>query len=275
MTDAAGDALRHDPTIERSDAYYAMHSSDECAALAEELLQSGAEDGRAIGLRLLCRAAVGETRFHAALADAAVVAARDSSAQVRAAAAHIAGEVPTVRSIDLLVGLVRDRSAEVRAAVAGSLALADDAEPPNPRVVGALLLLTADGDALVRDLAAFALGTQLTTADNAAVRAALHRLLLEPDTDDAYPAAEAAMGLALRGDSSVAAVIAERLRAGGAGQLWLDAAAALALPELLPALCAIREPGDDVNDPWVQALDRAIAACGPGNGTTSGAAATP
>ena len=261
--DAAGDALRQDPTIEHLDAFYATHSSDECTELAHELLASTSDHARAIGLRLLCRAALSESHLEAAMGAAAVVAARDGSAEVREAAAHVAGEVPTAMSIDLLVGLVRDRSFEVRAAVAGSLALADDAEPPNPRVVGALLLLTADAHALVRDMAAFALGTQLPTADNGAVRAALHRLLIEPDTADAYPAAEAAMGLALRGDASVATVIAERLRAGGAGQLWLDAAGALALPALLPALCALREPGDDESDPWVQALDKAIAACGP------------
>ncbi len=259
--DAAGDAFREHPSMHGLDAFYATHSSAECADTGRDLLSSADHSARAVGMHLLSRAARGEPPLHRALADAAVIAARDPSDDVRAAAAHAAGELPTTRSIDLLIGLVRDRSPEVRRAVAGSLALADDAEPPNPRVVGALLLLLADAAAVVRDMAAFALGTQLCVADSAAIRAALHRLIDEPDTDDAYPAAEAAMGLALRGDHSVARAIAERLRSGGAGQLWLDAAAALAAPDLLPVLCALREPGDDESDPWVQALHTAIAAC--------------
>ncbi|MCU1678901.1 MAG: hypothetical protein JWM93_3659 [Frankiales bacterium] len=268
MTDAAANALREQPTVGRLDAYYATHSSVACAELAHELLRATGAEARAVGLRLLCRAAFGEPQLHDALDGAAVVAARDASVAVRAAAAHVAGEVPTMRSIDVLVSLVRDISPDVRSAVASSLPLATDSEAPNPRVVGALMLLTADADATVRDFAAFGLGAQLPAADNAAVRAALHRLLDEPDTDDAYPAAEAAMGLALRGDASVAPVIAERLRRGG-GQRWLDAAAALALPDLLTTLCALRERGDDETDPWVQALDKAIAACDPGNGPSA------
>jgi hypothetical protein len=263
--DAASDAFREQPTVERLEAYYAMHSSQECAELAHDLLRAADGDARAAGLRLLSRAALGEPHIHDALDDAAVLAARDVSVAVRVAAAYAAGEVPTTRSIDVLVSLVRDTSSDVRSAVASSLPLATDSQAPNPRVVGALVLLTADADATVRDFAAFGLGAQLPGADNAAVRAALHRLLDEPDTDEAYPAAEAAMGLALRGDATVAPVIAERLRRGG-GQLWLDAAATLAVPDLLPTLCALRGPGDDEADPWVQALEKAIAACSDGEG---------
>jgi HEAT repeat protein len=269
--DTAADALREGPSVERLDAYYATHSSDECAELARELLHSSDKDARAIGLRLLGRAAAHEQHLHGALDEAVVAAARDGAVSVRVAAAVVAGEVPTTRSIDVLVALVWDASLEVRSTVASSLPLTTDPQAPNPRVVGALQLLTADDDALVRDFAAFSLGTQLPGADNPAVRAALHRLLDDPDTDDAYPAAEAAVGLALRGDASVAPVIVERLRRGGAGQLWLDAAAALALPELLPTLCSLREPGDDATDPWVVALDKAIAACEPGTGAAGSA----
>jgi len=266
--DAAADGPPSDLTLDGLDEFAAAHTSHECSARARELLSAADEESREVGVHLFSLAALNEPELHDALDEVVVASARDASAEVRATAAHVAGEVPTRLSVDVLVGLVRDASVTVRRSVAGSLPLTTDDESPNPRVVGALLLLIADADAVVRDMAAFGLGTQMAGVDTPAVRAALRRLLDEPDGVDAYPAAEAAMGLALRGDTSVAPVLAERLRSQGtnAGRLWLDAAAVLASPELLPALEALREPDDDADDPWVQALDAAIAACAAAGG---------
>ena len=111
----------------------------------------------------------------------------------------------------------------------------------------------------MRDWAATGLGS-LDNADSPTVREALRRLLDEPDSADAYPAAEAAYALASFGDADVVPVIAARLN-DEVGMLWLTAAAATGDARLLPALTALTEPDEDGTDPWVQQLHNAIDSC--------------
>lgn len=94
------------------------------------------------------------------------------------------------------------------------------------------------------------------------MRAGLRGLLHERDTKEAYPAAEAALGLARRADPHVYPVIAARLSVDS-GSPWLEAAAALGDPRLLPVLQSLREPGDQPDDPWVQDLEEATRRCTP------------
>ncbi|MEU4553496.1 HEAT repeat domain-containing protein [Micromonospora violae] len=124
----------------------------------------------------------------------------------------------------------------------------------------ALIGRLADGDATVRDWAAFALGSQLDV-DSPQIRAGLRGLLVESDTDEAYPAAEAALGLARRGDPSAFAAIVDRLTRPNPGSLCLRAAAELADPRLTPALVQLRAPDNEPDDPWVEELEHAIACC--------------
>jgi hypothetical protein len=95
----------------------------------------------------------------------------------------------------------------------------------------------------------------------APLRAGLRDLLHEPDTDEAYPAAEAAFGFARRADPEVQPVIAERIGHPTVGALWLRAAGELADPRLLPALQRLRALGDAADDPWVRHLEDAISRC--------------
>lgn len=130
---------------------------------------------------------------------------------------------------------------------------------PNP-ATRALIARLADPDPIVRDAAAFVLGEQWDV-DDPNLRAGLRGLLHEPDTDEAYPAAEAAFGLARRADPEVHTVIAERLRHPTVGALWLRAAGELGDPRLLPALVQLRAPDNEPADPWVAHLEEAIRRC--------------
>jgi hypothetical protein len=160
-----------------------------------------------------------------------------------------------------LLLLVDHADPYVRAGVAGALLSTDPDPTAEGATVQALLRLTRDEDPRVRDWAATSLGI-LDQVDSSAIRDALRALLDEPDTTEAYPAAEAAWALAVRGDDEVVEVIATRLD-DSAGKLWLTAAATTRSPLLLERLKALTEPDEDLTDPWVLALQHAIASCSP------------
>ena len=162
-------------------------------------------------------------------------------------------------ALSLLLNLVDHADPGIRREVASHLPWADRDADADSASVAALVLLTHDPVALVRDWAATGLGF-LDDADSPAVREALRRLLDEPDSADAYPAAEAAYALATFGDADVVPVIAARLD-DEVGMLWLTAAEASGDARLLPALIALTAPDEDLTDPWVQQLHDAIESC--------------
>lgn len=135
----------------------------------------------------------------------------------------------------------------VRYAVAYSLAGHDD-EP----AVRALVALSADEEANVRDWATFALGS-LTELDTPALRAALRARLTDPDPDTR---GEALKGLAQRRDWCALDAIRAELARPDADEGAVEAAVALADPRLVPALEGARRrwPGSA----W---LEGAIDAC--------------
>jgi HEAT repeat protein len=190
------------------------------------------------------------------LAEGAVL---DMDARVRRAVVAAVGGNADRRGRDRLLYLANDPDPEVRAAVAGGLPLVLEDPTAHDLAVQTLIGLTKDAEVRVRDMAAFALGTQLDV-DSPSIRAALVDLLSEPDTDDAYPAAEAAVGLARRHDPAVLPAIVSRLESASVGILWLQAAAELCDPQLLLPLLSLRGPDDQSDDPWVQALSMAILA---------------
>jgi len=201
-----------------------------------------------------------------ALIAHATAGCTDPDAAVREALADALGKQSgQQRCVALLMRLLNDADAAVRRIAAFSLAITlDEPSSTNP-AVRLLIARLADADPTVRDAAAFVLGEQLDV-DSSQLRAGLRRLLHEPDTEEAYPAAEAAFGLARRGDPEVHTVIAERLRHPTVGALWLRAAAELGDPRLQPALLQLRAPDNEADDPWVQHLEDAIRRCAtPGN----------
>lgn len=157
-----------------------------------------------------------------------------------------------------LLVLVDHPDPAVRAGVADVLPSADPDASADSASIHALLSLTQDEVARVRDFAATGLGL-LDDVDSEEIRAALRRLLDEVDSDEAYPAAEAAHALAARQDPAVIEVIRRRLT-DGVGVLWLEAATLCRSSHLLPALRSLTSPDEDLTDPWVVALHEAIDA---------------
>jgi hypothetical protein len=139
----------------------------------------------------------------------------------------------------------------------------------DPAVIGALVALSRDPEAAVRDFATFALGSQLdANSDN--VREALAARLHDSDLPTA---GEALVGLARRQDPRALAMVLEQL-----GHLRLtghvvEAAAELADPSALPMLLELREEIGRIGTER-SLLDRAIAACA-GSALPSRAASTP
>jgi hypothetical protein len=215
-----------------------------------------AEGYLALGLAALDRPpALGVLLAHAEAGCA------DPDAEVRECVAealgHHSGER---RCVPFLLRLLDDVDADVRRCAAFGLGITVDEPAPDHPAVRALIARLADPEGIVRDAAAFVLGEQFDV-DGPDLRAGLRGLLHEPDTAEAYPAAEAAFGLARRGDPEVRAVIAERLDRPGVGALWLRAAGELADPRLLPALLRLRAPDNEADDPWVRDLEDAIERC--------------
>ncbi|MEU7873850.1 HEAT repeat domain-containing protein [Dactylosporangium sp. NPDC049140] len=126
-------------------------------------------------------------------------------------------------ALPLLLPLARHPDPGVRRAVAQALPSVLGEAPPDD-TVHALILLSADRDADVRDWACFALGTQLSEVDSATVRDALAARLDDPHDDTRC---EALLGLARRRDAQVLPVLHERLARDNVYSLEIDAAGAL------------------------------------------------
>lgn len=118
------------------------------------------------------------------------------------------------------------------------------------QAIDGLIELSADADEDVRDWATFGLG-QLTEANTPAIRAALHARIDDPC--DAVRG-EAIEGLAKRGDRSVVPVLVRELLEGVSLPL-LNAATALATPDLCEVLDAVRNDGLVVQTTGTQGYD--------------------
>ncbi|KAJ3053542.1 hypothetical protein HK102_011687, partial [Quaeritorhiza haematococci] len=133
------------------------------------------------------------------------------------------------------VSAAADRSAhpdpEVRDAVVHALMGLSD-----PRAIESLIELSRDPEPHVRDWATFALGSQIDD-DTPAIREALAARLA---AEDDRTRAEAAVGLALRGDRRVLPTLRDELASGRPMDLHVEAAALIAEPELHPLLLALR-----------------------------------
>jgi hypothetical protein len=164
---------------------------------------------------------------------------------------------------ELLLGMIGDDDEAIVAQVVGSLAItATDPAVISDSWVQLVIGLLGDPRPLVQDWAAFALGTQ-TEVDSQELRDQLLRIAqTDLDDEDVYPAAEAAMGLARRGDSRVVQILEAHLADPDVGQLWLDAAAEIADPRLHPTLVRLREQVDlEPPTRWDDALAAALTSC--------------
>jgi HEAT repeat protein len=195
-------------------------------------------------------------------------AAGDPDDDLRWVAAKVLGQAGSraagEEALRLLVGLATDAAGDVRWQAVSSLPLVAGSPPPDD-VLAVLLRAAspAEDDEEVRDQAVFALALQLDV-DTQPVRD-----LLAERTSDAREdtAAQAARGLALRGDGRALVVLEQRLAVEDAEAVaeldlaWAEAAADLADARLLPALRALRAHPEVAVD-VAEALDEAIARSG-------------
>jgi HEAT repeat protein len=237
------------------EVFAALDSTENRVGLARAFWAEPDEAVRALGFDLL---AVQAHRFDwhvAPLIEAAGLVRLDGAERAgrrlrRAAANALACVVDDARVLDPLLRFAADEDAVVRWQVARGIPVG--ADPLPGEAVEVLTAMLRDEDSDVRDWAAFALGTREN--DTPELRDALAHLLFDAADDTA---AEAAYALARRKDPRVLPVLERALVEPGTGRLYLEAAAALGDPVLLPALEALRPQGP-APDPD---LERAIEAC--------------
>ena len=215
---------------------------------------------RATGLDVLGHLANDDERLVATLLDQVLRAAVSTCQDLRWSAAVALQDKTDARVQPLLIGLLGDPDPDVRWQAVYALPGTDDLPPEHP-VLHALIRAMQDPSAAVRDWATFGLGSQ-SAADSPQIREALVGRLADADPDTA---AEAAVGLARRRDVRVYLPLVRALADPDlgdtfAGCTYLEAAALLADPRLLPALYAVRGRSEHEADrPWH--LDDAISAC--------------
>lgn len=155
---------------------------------------------------------------------------------------------------NLLLAQAQAAQSSIRLAVAQGLpwCLGD---PPDQRVVSALINLTRDSVDDIRDWATFGLA-EMADVDSTEVRTAFKQRLTDEHEDTR---AEATVGLALRGDDVVKEPLLAELASDRVGRLAVHSASLLADDDFLPLLIALREWWD-VD---AELLEHAIRRCDP------------
>jgi HEAT repeat protein len=124
------------------------------------------------------------------------------------------------------------------------------------QALDALINLTRDSEAQVRNWATFAIGSQVEV-DTPQIRDALLDRVGDADDDTRY---EALVGLARRGDRRVLPALHKELACESVSTLAIEAAALIGEPQLITELIALRGRWDGDLDQ----LEQAIRACSPG-----------
>jgi HEAT repeat protein len=176
----------------------------------------------------------------------------DSDAAVLQAAAIACGHRKSPLSVARLVELAKHPSNEVRYGVSYGLAGQDE-----PAAIAALVLLSKDQDRDVRDWSTFALGSQ-TDLDTSELREALRTRLTDIDPEIR---GEALVGLGRRHDEHLKSAVLKELNGEFHGDWVFEAAEALADPDFIPALEAMRaRMSADLPERFFARLDAALVA---------------
>ena len=226
---------------------------DDVQAESAKLLAGQLDRGRTLGADILGRLANIEPTKRADIEEALLAAlAVEKAAASTASIVAALGHVGDPNTLGFIFPFSLHPTAEVRLAVAFALATVSP-HPLEPDARMALIRLSQDCDAEVRDWATFGLGT-LSDADGPDVRAAL---LARADDANREARAEALFGLAVRRDPRAVPHLIRALQSPLVGGLEVDAAAAAGDPRLLPALWALQQSGraDEIR------LRRAIDRC--------------
>jgi HEAT repeat protein len=232
---------------------------DDVYEAASRLLTDPGDDARTLGADILGRLVTVDqgqrVRVSRTLRTALVI---ERSPRAVASIVAALGHVGDPATLDLVFPLVAHASAEVRLAVAFAVATLS-LQPLGPQSRVALIRLSRDANAEVRDWATHALGT-LSDADGPDVRDAL---LARAEDQCPEARAEALFGLAVRHDPRAVPHLIRALRSPHVHGLEVDAAAEAADPRLLPALFALRVSGLADSTRVHRAIDRCSSSTRP------------
>lgn len=192
--------------------------------------------------------------------------------QLQSEALDHAVEAADASDVTAVLALVAHDDPAVRRAVAANMPLLTHGDPPTSEMVKAVIRLSADPDATVRDWSCLALGQQWREVDTHEVRDALAARLDDVHEDTRC---EALLGLAYRHDvRALPRVMAALTREDG--QVWmleLVAAGALSDPQLHEfVLPHVSEWGDSTSDRIGEVVRRLTDPDGPGDDVIEGVA---
>jgi HEAT repeat protein len=244
---------------ERDAIVAGLHRRDDRRTFAAACAMAGSTDleQRIIGLDVLGQIGYSSGRpFLAETLPVVLSCLADGRPEVLSSAILALGHLADSRGLAVVTAHAGHPSPQVRVAVAVALpTVAGD--PPEQAAIAALIRLTSDPDAQVRDWATMGLNAPCEV-DSPAIRQALADRLDDPEGD---VAGEALLGLAQRGDPRALAPLLSRLAGSRPGNLIVEAAGALGTPEALPALLRLKNAGWAEDDPRPSVLDQAITAC--------------
>ncbi|WP_084259732.1 HEAT repeat domain-containing protein [Microtetraspora malaysiensis] len=238
--------------------FESISDPEEVIALARAWWSDPDERVQALGFDLLAVQALNFCWHVPPLIEAADALPLDRKHEfVREAAAHALATIcDDERVLFPLLRFAADPDADIRWQVARGIPVGVDPLPED--AVRVLLALMRDPDAEVRDWATMKLGSRAEN-DTKEIRDAFVERLDDPG---ANTAGEAAVALAIRHDPRVLPTLKRVLATPDVGNLYVEAAAELGDPELLPLLERLKTDGwPDDDEPRHQALDQALQAC--------------
>lgn len=235
-----------------------ISAPEEIVALARSWWADPDQEVQALGFDLLAVQALDFSWHVLPLIEAADALPLDTAHEaVRWSAAHALATIrDDERVLFPLLRFAADPDSDVRRQVARGIPVCADPLPED--AVRVLLALMRDPDAQVRDWATMALG--IRENDTQEIRDAFVERLEDSEADTA---GEAAVALAIRHDARILPVLKRALAAAGVGNLYVEAAAELGDPQLLPLLRKLEVEGWQDDEPRPEVLDQALRACAP------------
>lgn len=208
---------------------------------------------RAAGAEILGQLGWQDRTFLDESVDALLGALRETDDYVLQSVIFALGHRADPKAIEALLPFADSPSADIRYAALHGLMPHDV-----PNVVTAVAKLTRDSDRDVRNWATFTLGSQFESK-SATLCAALQERVTDSDPEIR---GEALLGLARRGDTSIAPIVQLELDGEFNGDWAVEAAGLLADPGFLPALIGllVRLKVEDVVY-FRGSIESAIAAC--------------
>ena len=208
---------------------------------------------RAAGAEILGQLGWQDRTFLEESVDALLGALIDTDDHVLQSVIFALGHREDPRAIDALLPFVDHPSADIRYAAVHGLMPHDV-----PNVVTAVAKLSRDSDRDVRNWATFTLGSQFESK-SPKLCDALQERVSDPDPEIR---GEALLGLARRGDVSIAPIVQRELEDEFHGDWAVEAAGLLADPRFLPNLKGLLDRLDGENAVYFRgSVESAIAAC--------------